>query len=411
MEEEDLKLVIVGHVDHGKSTLIGRLLYDTGSLSEDKYQSIKQASEALGGDFKFAYLVDHLEEERSQEATIDTAQTFFSSDKRRYTLIDAPGHAEFVKNMITGASQAEAAVLIVDVSQGVQEQTRRHAYILCMLGIRQVIVALNKMDLVDYSQKTFEEVKTAVLAFLGSIGVNPSLIIPISAMEGDFVAKKTDHMPWYDGPTLLDGLDAFEKEAVPTDKPLRLPLQDVYALDEKRIAVGHVASGVIKKGDRIIILPDKKETTVKSLEEFGRSPAEAVAGKSIGLTVSDVTLLSRGKVIVHPNNLPTVTDSFKGRLFWMDDKPYEKGEKVTFKCATQEAECEIVIEKVFDSATLEVVSEDGQKIENRQVANAIIRTAKPLVVENFNYLPELGRFILERKDCCAGGIITDLGRR
>lgn len=408
MDSENLKLVFVGHVDHGKSTLIGRLLYDTGSLSEAKYQEIKQACEMLGRDFEFGYVMDHLREERSQGVTIDTAQTFFRTDRRNYTIIDAPGHVEFVKNMITGASQAEAAILIDDIGEGVQEQTRRHAYILSMLGLRQVIVVLNKMDLVDYSQEKFEEVKEDLLGFLDSIGIRPSFVIPISAKRGDFVAKRTGNLPWYDGPTVLEALDAFERRPAPVDKPLRLPVQDVYMFDGERTVVGRVESGIIRKGDRIVILPEGKETTVESLVEFRRSPTEAIAGKSIGVTISDKLFLDRGDVIVHPDNLPAVTDTIESHLFWMDEEPFKKGERITFKCATQEVMCDIEIGEVIDSSTLEVVNRDGEKIENRQVADVVIKTAKPVVAENFNDIPGLGRFVLERKDTCAGGIITSL---
>jgi sulfate adenylyltransferase large subunit len=408
MDGENLKLVFVGHVDHGKSTLIGRLLYDTDSLSEAKYEEIKRACEALGRDFEFGYVMDHLREERSQGVTIDTAQTFFRTGKRTYTIIDAPGHVEFVKNMITGASQAEAAILIVDVKEGVQEQTRRHAYILSMLGLEQVIAVLNKMDLVDYGRERFEEVKGNLLSFLSSIGIKPSFIIPISAKKGDFVAERTDNLPWYDGPTVLEALDTFKRRPAPTDKPLRLPIQDVYKFDGERVAVGRVESGVIRRGDRIMVLPGKRETTVVRLVEFGKNPTEAVAGKSIGLIISDKLFLDRGDVIVHPGNLPIITDTIEGHLFWLDDEPYRRGERITFKCATQEVMCDIEINEVIDSSTLEKVDEDGEKIENRQVANVLIKTAKPVVVENFNEIRELGRFVLERKDTCAGGIITSL---
>jgi sulfate adenylyltransferase large subunit len=409
MNGGNLKLVFVGHVDHGKSTLIGRLLYDTDSLSEAKYKEIKQACEALGRDFEFGYVMDHLREERSQGVTIDTAQTFFSTDKRDYTIIDAPGHVEFVKNMITGASQAEAAILIVDVEEGVQEQTRRHAYILSMLGLEQVIVVLNKMDLVDYSRERFEKVRGELLKFLDTIGIKPSFIIPISAKKGDFVANATDNLPWYDGPAVLEALDTFKNKSAPTDKPLRLPVQDVYKFDGGRAAVGRVESGVIRNGDQIMILPSKGKTTVRRLVEFGKSPTEAAAGKSIGLITSDKLFLDRGNVIVHLDNLPAVTDTIEGHLFWMDEEPFRRGERITFKCATQEVMCDIEIGEVIDSSTLEKVSEDGEKIENRQVANVVIKTAKPVVVENFNNIQELGRFVLERKDTCAGGIITSLG--
>lgn len=408
MDRENLKLVFVGHVDHGKSTLIGRLLYDTDSMSEAKYKEIEQACKALGRDFEFGYVMDHLREERSQGVTIDTAQTFFRTDKRNYTIIDAPGHVEFVKNMITGASQAEAAILIVDVVEGVQEQTRRHAYILSMLGLEQVIVVLNKMDLVDYRRERFEEVKENLLNFLNSIGIKPSFVIPISAKKGDFVADGTGNFPWYDGPTVLGALDTFKKRAASTNKPLRLPIQDVYNFDGKRTAVGRVESGVIRSGDRILVLPSRRETTVARLVEFGKSSTEAVAGKSIGLITSDKLFLDRGDVIVHPGNLPIITDKIEGHLFWLDEEPFRSGERITFKCAAQEVMCDIEIGEVIDSSTLEKVKEDGGKIENRQVANVLIKTAKPIVVENFNEIQELGRFVLERKDTCAGGIITSL---
>jgi len=402
---EDLRFVIVGHVDHGKSTLIGRLLYDTESLPEDKYQSIKEAVEALGGEFKFAYLSDHLEEERNMEATIDTSQTFFKTEKRRYTIIDAPGHVEFIKNMITGATQAEAAILIIDVTCGVQEQTRRHAYILSMLGINQVIVVLNKMDLVDYSQEAFDEVKEQATNFLKAIGIEPKFLIPISAMNGDEVARPKDSLGWYSGPTVLTALDNLKKKPLATDKPLRLPIQDMYTFRNRRIAVGRVVSGVIRRGDKVCISPDGEKTSIESLEEFERNPSKASAGKSTGITVSS-GFLRRGQVISHINDIPLVTSSFKGHVFWMENSPYSQGEQITFKCATQETSCTLQIEKVFNSSTLKMVKHNGKKIENRQVADVKIETVNPVVVENFNDIPELGRFILERKDCCAGGIIT-----
>jgi sulfate adenylyltransferase subunit 1 (EFTu-like GTPase family) len=277
-----------------------------------------------------------------------------------------------------------------------------------MLGLEQVIAVLNKMDLVDYGRERFEEVKGNLLSFLSSIGIKPSFIIPISAKKGDFVAERTDNLPWYDGPTVLEALDTFKRRPAPTDKPLRLPIQDVYKFDGERVAVGRVESGVIRRGDRIMVLPGKRETTVVRLVEFGKNPTEAVAGKSIGLIISDKLFLDRGDVIVHPGNLPIITDTIEGHLFWLDDEPYRRGERITFKCATQEVMCDIEINEVIDSSTLEKVDEDGEKIENRQVANVLIKTAKPVVVENFNEIRELGRFVLERKDTCAGGIITSL---
>jgi sulfate adenylyltransferase large subunit len=409
MTDQNLKFVIVGHVDHGKSTLIGRLLYDTNSLPEGKIEEIKQLCESLGKDLEFGYVMDHLEEERDQGITIDTAQTFFSTDKRDYVIIDAPGHVEFLKNMISGASQAEAAALIVDAEEGVKEQTKRHAYILGMLGLSQVIVIINKMDLVRYDQNRYENVKKELLEFLSNINIKPYYVIPISAKNGDFIANKTENMEWYQGPTLLEALDTFKTKESANEKPLRFVVQDVYSLD-KRIIAGRVESGIIRKGDRIRILPSGEETGVKSVEEYLKNITEAEAGKSIGITTEDKLFIDRGDVIVNNNgDMPTVTKRIKANVFWMDRIPFKKGESLRFRCATQEVNCDIEsIKRVINSSTLELIAEDATEIRNREVANIIIRTDKPVVVENFNKMEELGRFVLGREDTCAGGIITEL---
>lgn len=408
MNNENLKFVIVGHVDHGKSTLIGRLLYDTKSLPEGKIEEIKQLCDSLGKEIEFGYVMDHLEEERDQGITIDTAQTFFSTDKRDYVIIDAPGHVEFVKNMISGASQAEAAVLIVDAEEGVKEQTKRHAYILGMLGLSQVIVVINKMDLVEYNQKRFEKVKKELIEFLSNLNIVPAYVIPISAKKGDFIANKTGNLGWYDGPSLLEALDTFKTKENANEKPLRFVVQDVYSFD-KRIIAGRVESGIIRMGDRIKILPSGEETRVKSVEEYLKNVTEAEAGKSIGITTEDKLFIDRGNVIVSGCDLPAVTNRIKANVFWMDRIPFKKGESLVLRCATQEVNCEIEkINRVINSSTLELIAEDAGEIKNREVANIVIRTDKPVVVENFNKMEELGRFVLGREDTCAGGIITEL---
>lgn len=408
MNNQQLKFVIVGHVDHGKSTLIGRLLYDTNSLPDGKIEEIKQLCESLGKDIEFGYVMDHLEEERDQGITIDTAQTFFSTEKRDYVIIDAPGHVEFVKNMISGASQAEAAVLIVDAEEGVKEQTKRHAYILGMLGLSQVIAVINKMDMVDYTQERFESVKNDLLRFLSNINIRPSYVIPITAKKGDLIANRTENMKWYEGPTLLEALDTFKTKESANDKPLRFVVQDVYSFD-KRIVVGRVESGVIRKGDKVKVLPSREETRVKSIEEFLKNTTEAESGKSIGITTEDKLFIDRGNVIVHDGTLPAVTNRIKANIFWMDRIPFKKGESLRFRCATQEVNCDIEkINRVINSSTLELIGEDASEIKNREVANIVIRTDKPVVVENFNRMEELGRFVLAREDTCAGGIITEL---
>jgi sulfate adenylyltransferase large subunit len=407
MEKQTLKFVIVGHVDHGKSTLIGRLLYDTHSLPDEKIEEIKKFCEALGKDIEFGYIMDHLEEERDQGITIDTAQIFFSSGKRDYVIIDAPGHVEFVKNMITGASLAEAAILIVDAEEGVKEQTKRHAYILGMLGLSQVIAVINKMDLVGYRKERYEEVKEELLTFLKEIHISPRYIIPISAKDGENVAKKSTLMEWYDGPTILDALDELELKKSAADHPMRFVVQDVYNFS-KRIVVGKVESGVMSSGDSIVILPSQETTTVKSIEEFLRTPSSAEAGKAIGFTTKDKVFIDRGNVLIHSDSRrPAITKTIRANIFWMDKKPSGLNETFRFRCATQEVVCRIeTIYTISDSSSLEIINRDSGEIRNREVADVMIKAEKDIVVEDFNMTEALGRFVLARQDTCAGGIIT-----
>ena len=405
----NLKFVIVGHVDHGKSTLIGRLLFDTDSLPPDKMQEAEEASRELGHETEFAYLMDSLREEREQGITIDTTQIFFNTDKRNYVIIDAPGHVEFVKNMITGASQADAAFLIVDAHEGVREQTKRHAYILAMLGLEQVIVLMNKMDLLDFDEGGFDGVRKEVERFLGSIGVKMLHCIPISAMKGDNVAGRSKNMDWYDGPTVLQSLDSLKNRPTPENQPLIFPTQDVYKVDGKRIAVGRVETGAIQKGQTIKILPGGQVTTVRSIEKFLEDVDKSSAGESTGITTTDPVFLNRGDVICEPGKEPPVTHVFKASVFWMSKIAFDKKERVILRCATQEITC--VIEKIgkrIHSSTLEVIEEDSDRLENLEVGEVLIETKKPIAIKTFNDAQELGRFVLIRnEDVCAGGIVTD----
>jgi len=412
MQKEYLKFVIVGHIDHGKSTLIGRLFFDTNSLPEGKLEEVKAICDSLGKDLEFAYVMDHLEEERDQGITIDTAQTFFNTEKRNYIIIDAPGHREFTKNMITGASQAEAAILIVDADEGVQEQTRRHAYILGLLGLDQVIVVLNKMDLAGYKQERFDEVKADILEFLRNIDIEPTYVIPISASLGDNVAKKSENMPWYDGLTLLQSLDTFKTVADREKFPLRYPIQDAYNIDGKRIFAGRVEAGVIRKGMEVVVLPSGEETTIVSVEKFlDPDKVEAVAGESTGVTVKHKLFIDRGNVISTKLSPPIISKEIKGNLFWMDKVPLNKDDKVVFKCATQAVPCTVkAIQRRMDSSTLEIIEEDATTLENREVGEVILSFSTPVIVDNFNDTPELGRFVIEKGfDTAGGGIITHLG--
>ena len=406
-----LSFVIVGHVDHGKSTLIGRLLYDTDSLPPDKIEEIKKASSGQGRRTEFAYLLDHLEEERKQGITIDTTQVFFKTPKRRYVIIDAPGHVEFVKNMITGASQAEAAVLIIDVVEGVKEQTRRHSYMLSLLGLHQVVVVLNKMDLVGFSQDRFEAVKKDADKWLKSINVEPMLYVPISAIEGDNVTGKSENMSWYTGPTFLESLNTMQNKQPPEDKPMLFPIQDIYKIEDKRINVGRVEAGVIAEGDEIKVLPTGEVTKVASIEKFLEERDKAIASESIGMTTTDSVFLDRGNVVCVPGKEPFLTDTISASMFWMTKRDFEPNMKLTIRCATQETSCKIEkINKRINSSTLEVIAENSDVLKNLEVAEVTIKTKKPIAIKDFNDVQELGRFVLVHdENICAGGIITHVG--
>lgn len=407
-EKEDMKIVIVGHVDHGKSTLIGRLFFDTDSLPQGVMDEVERVCKELGRPVEFAYLLDQFEEERQQNVTIDTTQMFFKTDKRNYVIIDAPGHVEFVKNMITGASQAEAALLIVDANEGVQEQTKRHAYVLGLLGLSQVIVILNKMDMINFDKKRFDAVKSDAFKFLRKINIKPSCVIPISAKEGDNVARKSEKMPWYDGPTILEALDRFSQSEIKTDRPLRYPVQDVYKVGNDRLLVGRVESGVMKPGTEVTFLPSGKKTRVKSILVFGGAKEKAEPGESIGITIEHPLFIERGEVACS-GTLPKTDNEIKANVFWLSKEPFKMGDSLLFRCSTQEIECTIEgIDKKLDSSTLEPIEGNTACLNDMEIGEVKIRLKVPVVVENFNDISELGRFVLTKGlDVSAGGIITN----
>lgn len=399
-----LKFVIVGHVDHGKSTLIGRLLFDTKSIPQSKIDEVKEVCESLGKPFEFAYLMDYLEEEREKNITIDTTQTFFKTAKRDYVIIDAPGHKEFLKSMITGSSLAEAAVLIVDAKEGVQEQTKRHAYILSLLDIKQLIVVINKMDLVDYKKERCKEVREEILKYLEALGFKTIVVIPISAKNGDFVAKKTKNLEWYTGPTILEALDRFHTREITKRLPLRFPIQDIY----DNTLVGQVESGEIKKGQKITFLPSGQKTTVKEIKKWKEDLESAETGHSIGITLTDELDIARGQIVCEPNNLPQSSNNLKATIFWMSKESHKINEPITFKCVTQETQVKIKkIHKLMNSSSLKVIKGRDNEIRETEVAEVEIEADKKITVEDFNYIPELGRFVLVKgDDIVSGGIIN-----
>jgi translation elongation factor TU len=406
MDQGSFRLVIVGHVDHGKSTLIGRLLYDTESLPPDKLKEIEKISETLGRKREFAFVMDSLEEERKRGITIDTTQTFFKTPKRRYVIIDAPGHKEFLKNMITGTSQAEAALLIVDAQEGVREQTKRHGYILGMLGLQQIVLVINKMDLVNYSQERFQEVKDEITGFLEGLEIRPPYTIPLSAINGDNVATASKHLTWYSGPTALEALDTFSELKI-EEKPLRFPIQDIYRIEGKRIIVGRVEAGTVKNGDTLYLLPLKKEVKVNSIERFlSEGVKEAGVGESIGILLSNAQKVQRGQILSGALN-SVITDRIKANIFWMEKGDYKRGDPLLFRCVTQEIPCTIEeIHKTFDPASLEVAEETTGKIRKAEVAEVVISLSREAVIDPFQEIPEMGRFVLEQNGIpAAGGII------
>ena len=407
-DKNPLNFVMVGHIDHGKSTLIGRLFYDTNSLPPDKIEELKRASEErMDGEMEFAFIMDHLREEREQGITIDAAHTFFHTDKREYVIIDAPGHVEFVKNMLTGASQAEAALLIVDAEEGVGEQTKRHANLVSMLGLKQIIVVINKMDVVNYEEAHFNTLKDNVNEFLNSINLNPDFYIPISALKGDNVAKRSEKMKWYKGMTVLESLDSLENDVPPENKGLIFPIQDVYKVSGKRIAVGRVESGVLCSGMEVKILPGGTKTSIKSIEKFNESTNKAVAGESIGITTDDPVFLERGNVLCVEEKELHIDDKINSSLIWLSKEAFRKDEKIGFRLATQETKANITeIRERVDSSSLEVLEEGASSINNLEIGEVEIKTKNPLAFTKFLDVKEMGRFVLVRgNDVVAGGII------
>ena len=408
---EQLKIVIVGHVDHGKSTFVGRLIHDTGSLPEGKLEQLQQAAERRGVPFEWANLMDALQSERNQNITIDTAQIWFRTQKRQYVIIDAPGHKEFLKNMVTGAANAEAALLLIDANEGVQENSRRHGYLLHLLGIRQIAVLVNKMDLPDYSQDRFRAIEQEYRAWLNTIGLTPKRFIPIAAKHGDNVAARSANMPWWQGPTVLETLDEFQVADLPLHQPLRFPVQDVYRFDERRILAGRVESGSIKVGDKLIFAPSNKTSTVKTIERWQAPPRDSAgAGESIGITLTEQIFVERGAVAALESAPPYELTKFKARLFWLGRQPFKAGRPYKLKLATQEAECSIErIDKVIDASTLAVISRSPAEpfVGRHEVAELTLSTKRPVAFDAHDEIVATGRFVIvDGVEVSGGGIIV-----
>jgi bifunctional enzyme CysN/CysC len=403
-----MKLVIVGHVDHGKSTLIGRMLHDTDSLPEGKAEAVRAMSERRGMPMEWAFVLDALQAERDQGITIDTTQIWFKTATRPYVIIDAPGHKEFLKNMVSGAASADAAILVVDAKEGVQEQTRRHGYILHLLGLEQVIVAVNKMDLVDHDEARFRAVAHEVHDYLGGMGITPAHILPVSARFGDGLATTSEHMPWFEGPTLVEGLDGLTPKPLPVELPLRFPVQDVYKFDERRILAGRIESGKITVGDTLLFSPSGGRAKVNSIEAWNVDGPilSASAGQSVGITLDDQLFVERGHVASHEVDPPVQTNVFRARIFWLGRAPLEVGRRYKMKLATVEHPVEVqAIERVIDVADLS--ERPAERIERNEVGEVILRARAMLSIDPFTDNPRLGRFVLiDGYDMAGGGLVS-----
>ena len=436
---EQMKIVIVGHVDHGKSSLIGRLFYETGSLEDGKYEAIRASSEKRGMPFEWSFLLDALQAERDQGITIDTTQIWFKTAARDYVIIDAPGHKEFLKNMISGAASADAAILLIDAKEGVQEQSKRHGYLLHLLGIRQIAVAVNKMDLVDYSQERFEEIKAEYTAYLNSVGVEPTVFIPISAREGfnivnhsplagesnpenqDLVGGIADlsKSPPTEslrsstpprGGSIIEVLDNFTPTAPLTNLPLRFPIQDVYKFDERRILAGRIESGSLNVGDTVLFSPSNKTSTITSLEEWPQDianlPTAAQAGQSVGITLEHPLFLERGEVISHVEEAPLLSNYFSANIVWLGNNPLQKGKRYKIKLGTAEYDADLrSIDRVLSTDDLSFG--EAKTIPRHGVGEVTFRLRGMAALDDHANNSRAGRFVIvEDYDVVGGGIVT-----
>jgi bifunctional enzyme CysN/CysC len=410
-----VRIVIVGHVDHGKSTLVGRLLFETGSLPDGKLEMLKAVSARRGMPFEWSFLLDALQTERDQGITIDTTQIRFRTHSRDVVLIDAPGHAEFLRNMITGASQADGAVLIIDALEGVRDQTRRHGYLLHLLGVKQVAVVVNKMDRVEFSVGRFNEISSEISAYLTGLGVTPTAVIPISARDGDGVAARTANIQWYQGPTVVEALDALEPARPLEQLALRLPVQAIYKFDDRRIVAGRIESGGLNAGDEIVIMPAGKIARIKTVENWPVTPLEGrqTAGRSVGITLDRELFVERGDVIAQVGYAPRDTRRLHARIFWLHDKPLVTGASILVRLGTREARATVVaIEKAVDPGELSNV--ETRSIARNHVGEIDISLGQALAADPYTDNPRTGRLVIEVNGRIAGGglvLSVDAGQR
>jgi elongation factor 1-alpha len=411
-----LNLVTIGHVDHGKSTLVGRLLYDTGAVRDEQMRKLKEIAKELKKEtFEFAFVMDKLKEERERGVTIDIMHQRFDTQKYYFTIIDAPGHRDFVKNMITGTSQADGAILVCSAKEGVQEQTKEHAYLAKVLGVGQMIVAINKMDAVGFEEKKYNETKEAMIKLLTGIGYKVADIpfIPTSGYQGDNVAKKSEHMAWYKGPTIVEALDLFKVPEQPRDKPLRLPIQDVYTITGVgTVPVGRIETGVLKVNDAIVFVPSGAQGEVKTIEMHHEQVEEAGPGDNIGFNVRGIGKgdIKRGDVACHGQNQAKPVKEFTAQIIVLNHPSViSKGYTPVFHIHTAQIAATITeIVKKLDPKTGQVAQENPDFIKTGDAAIIKVKPTKPIVIEKHSEIPQLARFaIRDMGQTVAAGICID----
>jgi bifunctional enzyme CysN/CysC len=409
-----MDVVIVGHVDHGKSTVIGRLMADTGALPEGRLDEVRERCRRTSRPFEYAFLLDALKDEQAQGITIDAARCFFRTPRREYLVHDAPGHVEFLRNMVTGAARARAALLVIDAKHGIQENTRRHGYILSLLGIRQVAVLVNKMDLVGWDRAAFAAVEAGYRAFLGPLGVEPVRFIPVAALHGENLSLRAVAAPWYDGPTVLEQMDAFSSEDDRTRLPLRLPVQDVYKFtgrgDERRIVAGTVLAGRVRPGDAVAFQPSGKWAVVATLEGFpGPGPAEARAGQAVGLTLDRQLYVKPGELCVRADEAaPSVATRFRATLFWMGQAPLVRGRRYKLKVGADRVPVTLAeVRGVVDAGDFTARAVKPQ-VDRHDVAEVVLETLRPVACDPVAVDERTARFVVvDGFDIAGCGVVVE----
>jgi bifunctional enzyme CysN/CysC len=409
-----MNIVIVGHVDHGKSTVIGRLLADTHSLPDGKLEQVRAQCELNSKPFEYAFLLDALKDEQAQGITIDAARVFFKSRLRHYLILDAPGHIEFLKNMITGAARAEAALLVIDAAEGVQENSRRHGYMVSLLGIRQLAVVVNKMDLVGWDEAVYQRIVKEYGSFLDQVGIRPTAFIPVSGRGGDNIADPSGNLGWYEGPTVLNALDAFHSEPAPIERPFRMPVQDVYKFtkqgDDRRIVAGTIDSGAVSVGDVVIFYPSGKKSRVKSIEAFNRPPQErAEAGNAVGFTLQEQIYITRGEVAaLESQPRPQVTTRLRVSLFWLGKEPMVKRKEYLLKLGTTRVTARVEeVLRVMDASTLDP-TDQRSVIKRHDVAECVLKLDRAIACDLAQDIPATSRFVIvDEFEIRGGGIVRE----